>query len=155
MNSKQQQELIDLAADLKTVEEGAVAVISDQANKLEAAASVATDFASLKQTVDDSVAAMRTNAAPLAAAIAANTPAAPAAPTLTLGGVSSVNVGATGQLTVSTSDGSTASSYASSDTSIATVDGNGLVTGVAPGSATITATTPTCSGSLGVTVEAV
>ena len=62
---------------------------------------------------------------------------------------SSISIGATTQLTVGYTPSDTNVknvTYSSSDTSIATVSNTGLVTGVAQGSATITATAETSSG---------
>lgn len=62
---------------------------------------------------------------------------------------SSISIGATTQLTVGYTPSETNVknvTYSSSDTSIATVSNTGLVTGVAQGSATITATAETSSG---------
>ncbi|MCC8110828.1 MAG: Cna B-type domain-containing protein [Ruminococcus sp.] len=58
--------------------------------------------------------------------------------TFTLSGSDSITVGSTATLTPSPSYGKF--TYSSSDTGVATVDGNGVVTGIAVGSATITAT---------------
>ncbi|HVH69064.1 MAG TPA: Ig-like domain-containing protein [Gemmatimonadales bacterium] len=72
-----------------------------------------------------------------------------------------VAVGATVQLTATPKDANgnpltgRAVTWSSSNTSVATVDGNGLVTGVTAGSATITATSEGQSGSAGITVSTV
>jgi uncharacterized protein YjdB len=83
----------------------------------------------------------------------------PTLTSLTVGPVLNVNQGATGQLSVtgSYSDGSTKSLstgivWSSSDDTIATVSASGLVTGVAVGSATITAADGTVTGTTSVTV---
>ncbi len=73
----------------------------------------------------------------------------------------SVNAGQTVQLTATTKDanGNTLTgrtiTWSSGNTSVATVSGSGLVTGVAAGSATITATSEGKSGSSAITVTAV
>ncbi|HKI75421.1 MAG TPA: Ig-like domain-containing protein [Pseudomonadales bacterium] len=70
-----------------------------------------------------------------------------------------INVGATQQLTATAKDSSGATisgasiAYSSSDTAIATVSTGGLVTGVAAGSATITATSSGKSGTATITVN--
>ncbi|HMG69747.1 MAG TPA: Ig-like domain-containing protein, partial [Gemmatimonadaceae bacterium] len=72
----------------------------------------------------------------------------------------SVVVGATQQLTATTKDSTDAVltgrsvTWSSSNTAFATVDANGLVTGVAAGSATITATSEGKSGTSAITVTA-
>lgn len=153
MRTPANQEFIDEVNATTDAEDGALAVITRQADELEADAAVANDFAELKQIVADNVTKLRDHAAPLAAAVAANTPAAPASPVLTLGGPSgSLDVGGTEQLTASASDGSSVTSYVSSDPSVATVDDAGVVTGVAAGTASIAAATGTCSASFDVTV---
>lgn len=67
-----------------------------------------------------------------------------------------VNVGATAQLTATvTGNSNTAVSWASSNAGVATVSNAGLVTGVAPGTATITASSqadPTKTGTATITV---
>lgn len=61
------------------------------------------------------------------------------APTLSVGpSTLAVAIGATGQITGTASDGSTVT-YSTSDDTIATVDASGVVTGVAAGTATISA----------------
>lgn len=65
----------------------------------------------------------------------------------------SVNVGANITLSATASDGSEVS-YSSSDATVASVDANGVVTGVKEGSATITATAGGASASCVVTVTA-
>lgn len=70
----------------------------------------------------------------------------------------SINVGRTTQLTASPTDGQgnplsgRPVSFSSSNTAVATVSSGGLVTGIAPGSATITATSEGKSGTASVTV---
>jgi len=70
-------------------------------------------------------------------------------------------VGQTGQLTATPKDASGATltgrvvTWASSNTAVATVNGTGLVTGVAAGSATITATSEGKNGTAAVTVSVV
>jgi uncharacterized protein YjdB len=83
----------------------------------------------------------------------------PTLTSLTVGPVLTVNQGGTGQLSVTGtySDGSTKSLstgvvWSSSDDTIATVSAAGLVTGVAVGSATITAADGTVTGTTTVTV---
>jgi len=56
------------------------------------------------------------------------------------GGATSVKVGATLQLSAAIKDGSAVASWVSDKTAVATVDATGLVTGVAAGTAVITAT---------------
>ena len=88
------------------------------------------------------------------------TPVAPVYPTsISLTGTSSITIGGTSQLTVGYTPADTNVknvTFASSATSVATVSNTGLVTGVAQGSATITATAQTENGTttatLGITV---
>ena len=76
-------------------------------------------------------------------------------------GTASIPVGQTGQLTATPKDASGAAltgrvvTWASSNTAVATVSGSGLVTGVAVGSTTITATSEGQSGTAAITVTAV
>ena len=73
----------------------------------------------------------------------------------------SINVGQTATLTAQTLDGSggvltgRGVAWSSSNTQVATVSQSGVVTGVAPGSATITATSEGKSGTAAITVSAV
>ena len=66
----------------------------------------------------------------------------------------SIQAGGTVQLTATTKPSGTAVTWASSNSSVATVSAAGLVTGVAAGSATITASAGTKSGSSSITVTA-
>jgi len=93
-----------------------------------------------------------------AALTVSNVPVASVAVSPTSG---SVQAGQTLQLTATPKDASGAPlagrvvTWASSNTAVATVNGSGLVTGVAAGSATTTATSEGQSGSAGITVTAV
>ena len=86
------------------------------------------------------------------------TKADPVDPTLKIEGTTTLAIGQTSQLTVSGSDG--AKTYSSNNTSVATVDANGLVTAKGAGTATITvniAATQTyaaASASIQITVNA-
>ena len=64
----------------------------------------------------------------------------------------SIQAGGTVQLTATTKPAGTAVTWASSNSSVATVSQTGLVTGVAAGSATVTASAGTRSGSSAITV---
>src|SRR5690348_3422140 len=74
--------------------------------------------------------------------------------------VASVGAGTTVQLSVTAADSAgnvlvnRATAWVSSNTSVATVSGTGMVSGVAPGSATITATSEGQSGTAAITVAA-
>lgn len=70
---------------------------------------------------------------------------------LSVSGNTSIKVGQTSQLTVTGASGSV--SYSSNNTSVATVDGNGLVKAVSPGSATITVKSGTASKTIDITVS--
>lgn len=70
---------------------------------------------------------------------------------LSVSGNTSIKVGDTSQLTVTGASGSV--SYSSNKTSVATVDGNGLVTAVSPGTATITVKSGTASKTIDITVS--
>lgn len=70
---------------------------------------------------------------------------------LSVSGNTSIKVGQTSQLTVTGASGSV--SYSSNDTSVATVDGNGLVKAVSPGTATITVKSGTASKTIDITVS--
>src|SRR5271169_1428232 len=77
----------------------------------------------------------------------------PASPTIAKGTM--VQLAATATFSDNTTqDVSTASSWTSSDTTIATVSASGLVTGVAPGTVTVTAAYSGVSGTDTVTVTA-
>jgi hypothetical protein len=151
--NENEQDLIDEVNATVGLEDSGTALITGMAEKLAADAQAATDLASLQGVVANTVASMKAHAPAFAAAITANTPAAPPAPTLTLGGNTTLNAGDTSQLTGSASDGSSIDSWTSSDSSIASVDANGVVTAVATGSAMITATTKSTSASIGITVS--
>ncbi len=134
-----------------SVEGSAVTVINGQAARLRDLADKATELEQLKDDLNAEADQLEASAAVVAAAVVANTPAAPATPVVTIGGPNAVGVGGSIALSAVASDG-TPVVWSSSDTSIATVDSAGNVQGVSFGVATITATTTTASANAQVNV---
>ncbi len=148
MVTPEEQVLLDEVRRTRGVEASAVKTFGSLAARLRTAADNATSLSGLKAAINTQAQSLEDGATDLAGAIAAIPKA-----DLSVSGPTSVGVGGTIQLSGSPSDGSTPMAWKSDDETVATVDANGIVTGVATGTARIRALTETAEGTLDVTVS--